>query len=842
LKAIILNSANKIEGELPGIDPVTLTKKGMARTIYNSDRPGKTWEDFADVIDVRSNNAQVNKTRQENALNPELGAGALDVRRAVTQINGGQNGRPLNVPANAPPNPIGWDGSSIKNAALWQFNDSNNGQILRRAYELPQLKPGSYFSATLNWERPVTMLDANGKATNGPYQAGFTFDAGAFSTKPPNLDLYLVKKGATTIDDAVWASTSKDNSVEHFFFQMPNSTDSYYSEDGYELWVVSREPQIEVPYGIAWWGVERFIAPAPREKLGGNAFNDTDGNGLRGPGEPTQAGVGVRLLDSSGSVIDSVKTDWQGNYEFDVLDGTYQVEFVRPRTTAFSQQDVGSDDTMDSDVNITTGRTTFVTVSGSSIDRIDAGLVAIPLGTVSGRAFNDANANGIQDAGETGYAGVRVSLHHANGEHADATDTDALGNYTFTNVAPDNYIIHYARPTNAILSPQDIGSDATDSDANPLTGLTDSFSLVSGGSIFRDVGVRNIFGSVTGVAYFDADEDGVRDTNEDGMSGQVVELRDSLGELIAVAHTEADGSYRFDEIAVGMYSVSFTPEVYWQNTTPTLVPVNVTAGAESTVNVGLKLTSSTAMITGLVWNDVNGNGLRETEDNVRAGVVVELRATNNPNVLATTTTGDDGSYTFSWIAPGTYDVRVVAPESGTLMNQGSDDTVDSDFDSLSLIASGITVGSWGLVEHLDAGLVPNLPAPPPPPPPPSPPTFATISGRAVDDNNENGLQDAGDTGISGATVYLLDLFGNTVAMAVTDANGNYSFTNVAPGSYRLRFTPPPPYTSATFAPKDVGANDTIDSDVDSLGYSDFFSLVPGQHAEYWDALFWGIGI
>jgi hypothetical protein len=37
---------------------------------------------------------------------------------------------------------------------------------------------------------------------------------------------------------------------------------------------------------------------------------------------------------------------------------------------------------------------------------------------------------------------------------------------------------------------------------------------------------------------------------------------------------------------------------------------------------------------------------------------------------------------------------------------------------------------------------------------------------------------------------------------------------------------------------DSDSNDTIASDADALGYSDFFALVPGQHAHDWDALFW----
>jgi hypothetical protein len=60
-------------------------------------------------------------------------------------------------------------------------------------------------------------------------------------------------------------------------------------------------------------------------------------------------------------------------------------------------------------------------------------------GSISGTVFNDANGNGVLDAGETGMAGVVVFLD-ANGNGVlDAnemyTTTDANGHYSFTGLA-----------------------------------------------------------------------------------------------------------------------------------------------------------------------------------------------------------------------------------------------------------------------------------------------------------------------------------------------------------------------------------------------------------------------
>jgi serine-aspartate repeat-containing protein C/D/E len=53
--------------------------------------------------------------------------------------------------------------------------------------------------------------------------------------------------------------------------------------------------------------------------------------------------------------------------------------------------------------------------------------------------------------------------------------------------------------------------------------------------------------------------------------------------------------------------------------------------------------------------------------------------------------------------------------------------------------------------------------------------------------NYNGLQDAGEAGIKGVTVKLLNSVGTVVATATTDANGNYLFSNLAPATTRCRW-------------------------------------------------------
>src|SRR5205085_2608386 len=96
--------------------------------------------------------------------------------------------------------------------------------------------------------------------------------------------------------------------------------------------------------------------------------------------------------------------------------------------------------------------------------------------------WNDTNANGVQDAGENGIAGVTVNLLDATGTAVLATTaTDANGLYHFTNLTPGSYEVQFVTPAGYSVSPKDAGgNDATDSDADAATGKTIAYTLSSG--------------------------------------------------------------------------------------------------------------------------------------------------------------------------------------------------------------------------------------------------------------------------------------------------------------------------------------------------------------------------
>ena len=86
--------------------------------------------------------------------------------------------------------------------------------------------------------------------------------------------------------------------------------------------------------------------------IGDLVWEDLDGDGIQGPGEPGLAGVTVRLLDAGGSEVGSTVTDGDGAYAFlGLVAGEFRVVIDIPAGYVASPRNRGSDDSADSDIN-----------------------------------------------------------------------------------------------------------------------------------------------------------------------------------------------------------------------------------------------------------------------------------------------------------------------------------------------------------------------------------------------------------------------------------------------------------------------------------------------------------
>ena len=126
-------------------------------------------------------------------------------------------------------------------------------------------------------------------------------------------------------------------------------------------------------------------------------------------------------------------------------------------------------------------------------------------------------------------------------------------------------------------------------------------------------------------------------------------------------------------------------------------------------------------------------------------------------------TDAEGKYSFVGLALGEYTVSVVDPTSGPLAGTKPTEAYTGRYKTVADVTIAEATGS---VIDVDFGLV----AP------------ATIGDRVWNDEDGNGA-DNGEPGIPNATVILTDANGTEVARTTTDANGNYRFAGLIPGTY-----------------------------------------------------------
>ncbi len=119
--------------------------------------------------------------------------------------------------------------------------------------------------------------------------------------------------------------------------------------------------------------------------------------------------------------------------------------------------------------------------------------VTVPLGNfacVGDRVFADLNGNGLQDDGNTGINGVKVTLY-INGSATSQTLVTANGGpdngpgyYKFANLTPGgsfSYSVGFGRPDGFTTTQPMSGTDrGNDSDADVVTGVSGSVTLASG--------------------------------------------------------------------------------------------------------------------------------------------------------------------------------------------------------------------------------------------------------------------------------------------------------------------------------------------------------------------------
>ncbi len=593
-----------------------------------------------------------------------------------------------------------------------------------------------------------------------------------------------------------------------------------------------------------------------KASLGGKVWHDTDADGVQDGGEQGIGSVTV-TLKSGGSTVATTTTNASGVYTFQDLNaGDYTVVVTLPSIRYVTSKDASGNDSTDSDFNQpVAGETSTDTVTlavAANNQTVDCGLF-MPA-TIGDFVWNDQNRNGIQDTGEPGLDGVTVSLlttagaavTDVNGDTLNPVTTSGGGMYSFTNIRPGTYKLHFTLLPEYIFTSAMQGANAAkDSNVVPASGDVGNFVLVSNVTINSyDAGMYKA--ALGDLVWEDLDADGVQDNGEPGIAGVTVELVKDNGNGIIGAEdtvtetkiTDSTGRYAFTELDSGSYFIRMKiPEGYYAtarnigddaadsdiDTSGVTAIINLTKGqADSSYDAGLFRTASVGDFT---WEDMDANGVQDDSEFGIPGVTVRIRdGAGNPvsnvtgDAIDAFTTDISGLYQITGLRPGSYKLQFELPDGYEYTLATGPAATGSDATAPAGWTANFTLASNQANTEIDGGFY----------------RLASLSGVVWKDGNNNGIRDGEETGISGLTVELRNALNVLKATATTGEDGSYSFPGLVPGEYHVVVLQTNP--KLFFSPRDQGGDDSIDSDVNaSTGAGPSITLVSGQDETNMDA-------
>ena len=579
-----------------------------------------------------------------------------------------------------------------------------------------------------------------------------------------------------------------------------------------------------------------FVKPA---SVGDKVWMDVNRDGLQDADEPAMPGVTVTLTradgsavtDASGNPVAAVTTDANGKYVFEnLLPGDYTVTFTNPAGYEATISDAGDDRGLDSN-----GSSASVSLAQGQDDAtVDYGLVGT--GVIGDQLFVDANQSGgdALDAGDKPLAGVKVTLVWTGPggiTRTYETTTDADGKYRFENLLPGEYKVSVdpesllaAEPLLDVLTHSPAGdveakkvvSADVKADKDKLAqafNLSASVTLTgeANSSLSQDWGFGISADTAITKVITDPDEEAQESfeftpgkevtytltlTNNGPGAATGVKASDQLPSGVAFVKAQGDGSYDPDS---GVWDLSGLTLATGDVKTLTVTVAITGEGAGTLITNVAKIThqdqvgddptnneSSASFkggfnLGGTIYRDSDASYSKSDSEQRFKGVTVALLGEDGTPVLdaegnpMTTTTDENGAYQFVGLAPASYRVVIVDPDKGDLAGLIPTQAYTGRGETQAAVT--ITDAS---VQGVDFGLV----AP------------ATIGDRVWNDEDGNGV-DNGEPGVPGVTVILKDASGVEVARTTTDANGNYRFTGLIPGTYTVDIEVPAGFNAAT---------------------------------------------
>lgn len=582
-------------------------------------------------------------------------------------------------------------------------------------------------------------------------------------------------------------------------------------------------------------------------ELSGTIYVDNNLSLTQDPGEVGIAGVSLTLyrLDNGNYVStgNSTTTDQQGRYQFGLnlalAPGTYQIRESQPvgylsvgavPGLLNGQPTLGSIVPGDKDV-LTNIQILQGDSRGTRLDFAEAQPVQI-----SGFVYRDNNDNGKREITESGIAGIDiqiVSLETIAGPVSLTTKTLPDGSYRFIGLPPGRYrISEIAQPIDYFDgkdSPGTVGSQirGTNTINDQITEIrldgNDNGIEFNFGEIEPSVLSGHVCVAMPGFDCFSTEPN-----SELPLPGVKIDLINAAGTVVATTTTVADGSYRFEKLPAGLYSIVETQPA-------NLIDGLSRSGTINGISVGKALSGSRieqislgggqqgtnydfcelppSSLSGHVYRDDNNDGVRQNNEPLIPGATIRLFDSMG-GLLGEVATDTQGYYQFTGLSKGTYRITEITP-SGYLDGKESIGRIAGrivgEIDGADAIKSIILPSGMQGNDYDFGELLP-----------------ASISGNVYEDMDGDCVRDPGEVSLEGVLIEILDIQGQVVATTQTDAAGNYTFDSLTPGQYTLREQQPAGYIQGGQRAGSAGGNATMSDIISAI------ALGAGVHATNYD--------
>jgi hypothetical protein len=203
----------------------------------------------------------------------------------------------------------------------------------------------------------------------------------------------------------------------------------------------------------------------------------------------------------------------------------------------------------------------------------DSFVVQAPLNVITGRVFNDVDADKLFDSGDSALAGRTVYIDANNNALLDSSElrtaTDPAGGYKL-NVPAGTYLVRQVLPSGWRQTTPDNNKGYTVTIASGLPSISNLFGatqkILYSGVVFNDAnGNKSQDSSEGGLSswkvFIDSDKDGVLDSNEKSTT------------------TGSNGKWWLGGMSAGTYRIAIIQQSGWTRTTPAASYIDMTLSA-----------------------------------------------------------------------------------------------------------------------------------------------------------------------------------------------------------------------------------------------------------------------